>query len=163
MARQLELGARGWGSPARPIAAWGARGAGWGKGAPPRTDLGAGIAVAAAGSPAGPGRQALEWAAAQAAARAGAPRAPPLRRVTFRRQRGLARRGAGPRAGGKQESLGRKRREGRHEGEEGGERRGHRCAQCRGWRREQRRCLPFTPQIAIWRRPAGLELPRKPR
>lgn len=39
---------------------------------------------------AGAARRALGWAAAQAAARAGAPRTPRLRRVTFRRQRGLA-------------------------------------------------------------------------
>lgn len=48
-----------------------------GEGAPPRADLGAGIAVAAASSQAGPARRALGWAAARAAARAGAPRAPP--------------------------------------------------------------------------------------
>lgn len=48
-----------------------------GEGAPPRADLGAGIAVAAAGSQAGPARRALGWAAARAAARAGAPRALP--------------------------------------------------------------------------------------
>ena len=169
MARRLELGARGWGAPARPIAVRGARGTGWGEGAPPRADLGAGIAVAAAGSRAGRARQALGWAATQAAARAGAPSAPPLRRVTFRRQWGLAREARAPggvlRAPGRrgaevprEEARGRKAG-GR--GGEGGESRGP-AATRRRWRRGQRRAFPF-PQIAIWRRRAGPERPREPR
>lgn len=155
MARPLELGAPGGGRP-RGQSRRGEPRQPVGEGTPPRADLGAGIAVAAAGSRAGPARRALGWAAAQAAARAGAPRTPPLRRVTFRRQRGLARRGEARAPGGALGAPG--RREARVPREEaprrkargrGGRRaqgpRGHPSAQCRGWRRGRRCCLAFPP------------------
>lgn len=53
--------------------------------------------MAAAGSQAGPARRGGHWGGRRRRRRRGRapPRAPPLRRVTFRRQRGLARRGEG--------------------------------------------------------------------
>lgn len=163
MARRLELAARGWRAPARPIAARGARGAGWGEGAPPRSDLGAGIAVAAAGSPAGPARRGAAGAGVGGGAGGGeggrplrpAPCALPLRRVTFRRQRGLERRARAPGwalgASGRREAVvPREEAPGRTARKRGGE--GSElwdpvdCAQGRGGRREQRRCLPIFPR-----------------
>lgn len=90
-------------------------------------------------------------------------RAPPPRRVTFRRQRGLASgerapwRGAGDRAGGKQMSLGRVRGEGSaNGGGEAGEPQDP-AAALRAGREWRRRCLLSASQIAIWRLrgPAG--------
>ncbi|XP_040848443.1 translation initiation factor IF-2-like [Ochotona curzoniae] len=113
MARQLEPGALGRGASAQPIAAWRAPGAGWGKGSPPRADLGAGIAVAAAGSPAGPARRVAGPAVGGGGGQGRAPpachRAPPLRRVTFWRLPGLARHQAErARLGGAHGALGRR-------------------------------------------------------
>lgn len=103
-----------------------------GEGAPPRADLGAGIAVAAAGSQAGPARRALGWAAARAAARAGAPRALPRPAAAPRNLQEAAGPGewgegalrdAGDRAGGKRMSPG------------GGGARGRQCKGGKGGRR----------------------------
>lgn len=113
MARQLEPGALGRGASAQPIAARRAPGAGWGKGSSPRADLGAGIAVAAAGSPAGPARRVAGPAVGGGGGQGRAPpachRAPPLRRVTFWRLPGLAKHQAErARLGGAHGALGRR-------------------------------------------------------
>lgn len=97
--------------------------------------------MAAAGSRAGPARRALGWAAAQAAARAGAPRTPPLRRVTFRRQRGLARRGEARAPGWALGAPG--RREARVPREE------ERRRKARGEGREASPGSPWQPQRAV--------------
>lgn len=126
MALRLGLAARGGGRPrgqSRPGES-GSRAAGWGEGAPPRADLGVGIAVAAAGSTAGPaGPQGRRWGGRRRRRRRGrvSPAPPLLRRVTFRRQRGRAREARapgrtlgspGPREAGvpREEALGRKAR-----------------------------------------------------
>lgn len=74
MALQLELGARG-GAANRGPESPGSRGGG---GAPPRADLGAGIAVAAAGSRAGRARRGGRWGGRRRRRRLG--RVPPAPR-----------------------------------------------------------------------------------
>lgn len=132
-----------------------------GEGAPPRADLGAGIAVAAAGSLAGPARRALGWAAARAAARAGAPCALPRPAAVPRNLQEAA----GPGEWGEGALEG---RWGPGEREADVPRGGARGKRGRGSRRApgpcshparragvggRRRCLPSASQIAIWRLP----------
>lgn len=164
MARRLGLAARGWGAPARPIAARGA-GEPVGEGAPPRADLGVGIAAAAAGSTAGPaGPHGGRWGGRRRGRASPAPRccgaSPSGGSGAGPGERGRPAGRWGPRARGKLGSLGRRRWEGRRGGGEG------RAATPPRAPRPPPRAEPrvaagaaalsrFPPQGATWRLRAG--------